>query len=120
MNKYDIKVGDYIETWDGDIGVVEEVNNSVFVYNFTFVSNLNNYVKNVEYWCPFDAIGGFKPFKRIGVNDFSEKEAKLKPIESLDTAHCFTFELVSKTNELIDHINAIQERLNKYDSERTN
>lgn len=49
MNKYNIKVGDYIETWDGDIGVVEEVSNNAFAYSFTFVSNLNNYVKNVGY-----------------------------------------------------------------------
>lgn len=120
MNKYDIKVGDYIETWDGDIGVVEEVNNSVFVYNFTFVSNLNNYVKNVGYWCPFDAIGGFKPFKRVGANDFSKKEEKFEPIKNLDICYVTGNELAHKLNELIDHINAIQERLNKYDSERTN
>lgn len=120
MNKYNIKVGDYIETWDGDIGVVEEVSNSAFTYNFTFVSNLNNCVKNIRYWCPFDAIGSSKLFKRIGANDFSKKEEKFEQIKNLDIYYATGNELAHKLNELIDHINAIQERLNKYDSERTN
>lgn len=120
MNKYNIKVGDYVEAWDGDIGVIEEVSSNSFVYKFTLVSNLNNYIKDMRYWCPNDAVY-FKPFKRIGTNDFSEKKSKLMPINKIDTTWNTKSNVQNeKINELIDHINAIQERLNEYDSTRTN
>ena len=55
MNEYNIKVGDYVETWDGDIGVVEEVSNDCFAYRITS-SNSDNYIKDVKYWCPKDSM----------------------------------------------------------------
>lgn len=112
MNKYNIKVGDYVETWEGAIGVVEEVANHAFVYKIT-LSNSNNYIKGMKYWCPNDSISSFKPFKRVGANDFSKKENKFEPIKNLDICYATGNELARKLNELIDHINAIQERLNE-------
>lgn len=112
MNKYNIKVGDYVETWGGDIGVVEEVANYAFVYKIT-LSNSNNYIKGMKYWCPNDSIGSFKPFKRVGANDFSKNKDELESIERLDICYATGNELACKLNELIDHINAIQERLNE-------
>lgn len=121
MNKYNIKVGDYVEIWNGDIGVIEEVSSNSFVYKLTLVSDLNNYIKDVRYWHPIDTVDSFKIFKRIGTNDFSEKKSKLVPINKIDatwnTKSNVQNELIKygyiKINELIDHINAIQERLNE-------
>ncbi len=112
MNKYNIKVGDYVETWGGDIGVVEEVANHAFVYKIT-LSNSNNYIKGMRHWCPNDSISSFKPFKRVGANDFSKNKDELESIERLDICYATGNELECKLNELIDHINAIQERLNE-------
>ena len=117
MNKYNIKVGDYVETWDGDIGVIEEVVINTFSYRITS-PNSDNYDKGVIYWCPNDSIDSYKPFKRIGAYDFSKKENKFKPISEFNQNGIITY--ADKINELIDHINAIQERLNEYDSTRTN
>lgn len=117
MNKYNIKVGDYVETWDGAIGVVESIANESFGCEFTFISNSNNYVKNVEYWFLNDSTEIFKLFKRIGANDFNKKKDKFQPISKYNQNGIVTY--ADKLNELIDHINAIQERLNEYDGTRT-
>lgn len=33
MNKYDIKVGDYVETWDGAIGYVTDTTSNAFAFD---------------------------------------------------------------------------------------
>ena len=115
MNKYNIKVGDYVETIDGGIGYVINVNCDSFEWMI---------VKSRETLSAMEAgeetIAGFstvkKFYKRIGENDFTKKENKFEPINRFNSSKDYT---EIKINELIDHINAIQERLNEYDSTRT-
>lgn len=114
MQGFNIKVGDYVETWDGDIGYVTDYYFSnmencpkgyVIVYKITH-SDSNRYIgaeRRVMDNC----------IKRIGTNVFSEKKNNFKPIKPIE--YCFTQvnDFYAKLNELIDHINAIQERLNE-------
>lgn len=128
MNEYDIKLGDYVETWDGDIEYVTAYCRSnmenrskeyEIVYKITH-SDSSRYVgaeRRVMDNC----------IKRIGANDFSKKKSKFVPIDKLDTTwntkSNIQNELIKygyiKLNELIEHINAIQERLIEDDSTRT-
>lgn len=120
MNKYNIRVGDYVETLNGGIGYVTNATSNDFMFDIEIDGRKIKHKTGQYCWYPYCLIDIENVFKRIGANDFSKKENKFKPIESLDGVCVPTYELLLKTNELIDHINAIQERLNEYDSARTN
>ena len=127
MNKYNIKVGDYVETWDGAIGYVSGLGPDFFCwYEAPYNSRPNIHSMHMNDLKNYKNIAN--KFKRIGLNDFGEKKSKLVPINKIDTTwdtkSNVQKELIKygyiKINELIDHINAIQERLNEYDGTRTN
>lgn len=113
MNKYNIKVGDYVETLDGKVGYIRTIDfcdkDTVIPVVFN-TGHINNY-KTTEF-CFKNEPHRF--FKRIGINDFTKKE--FEPISKYNQNGIITY--ADKINEVIDHINAIQERLNEYDSTR--
>lgn len=119
MNKYNIKVGDYVETWDGAIGYVVDVASNAFMFDVEIDGRKIRHKTGQYCWYPYCLIDTENVFKRIGANDFSKRKNEFKSIEKLDCFYDFE-EIVCKINGLIDHINTIQERLNEYDSTRTN
>lgn len=120
MNKYNIKVGDYVELLNGDIGYVTDVNDDRFYVQLItnkgegecLYGDERPYFRKYEETIPMN-------FRRIGENDFTKKENRFNPIKKLEICYATGNELAHKINELIDHINAIQERLNECDSTRT-
>ena len=116
MNKYNIKVGDYVETWDGGIGYVTNADLTEFYWFIVTPRSVPNATKaGEETIASFDAVKTY--YKRIGKNDFTKKENKFEPITKYNQNGIITY--TDKLNELINHINVIQERLNEYDSTRT-
>lgn len=118
MNKYNIKVGDYVETWDRAIGYVTDTTSNSFSFDLEIDGEKFKHRDGEYYWYPYYLIDKENVFKRIGANNFSKKEIEFKPISKYNSNGIITY--TDKLNELIDHINAIQERLSEYDSTRTN
>lgn len=118
MNKYNIKVGDYVETWDGAIGYVTDTTSNGFSFDLEIDGKKFKHKTGQYCWCSYYLIDEKNVFKRIGTNDFTKKKNKFEPINKYDWNGIITY--ADKINELIDHINAIQERLNEYDGTRTN
>ncbi len=108
----EIKVGDYVETDKGEIGYIISIENDL---SFTWKptnSEYNRYSGNQRF---------FKVnFKRIGINDFTDKDNKIEPIkydgETMYTDNS-TFNMprnIGKTIiTLMDKINEIIEYINK-------
>lgn len=117
MNKYNIKVGDYVETLDGGIGYVTSISNERFDWLITKSCKSESAMSpgGLTYGC-FNEVE--KYYARVGENDFTKKKNKFEPISEYDWNGIVTY--ADKINELISHINKIQERLNEYDSARTN
>ena len=116
MNKYNIKVGDYVETIDDGIGYVTSVGYGDFKWMIVKPRNTPSAAgAGAETSASFDTIEIV--YKRIGENEFRGYE-KFQPISKYNQNGLITY--TDKINELIDHINAIQERLNEDDSTRTN
>lgn len=118
INKYNIKVGDYVETNQGGIGRVS----TVVEYGFHWIIAKRNDNPNAAdigrtVYCEFSDVE--KYYKRIGENDFSKNKDELKPIEHFNDLDVID-SIYDKINELINHVNTIQERFNEYDSTRTN
>lgn len=120
MNKYDIKVGDYVETWDEDIGYVTDVGSDCFYIKLIINKEKEEYPPdNKSYYDLKNEKTIPRDFRRIGTNIFTKKRNKFEPISNLDICYATGNELARKLNELIGHVNAIQERLNEYDGTRT-
>lgn len=112
MNKYNIKVGDYVETCDGGIGYVTNVNSDYFFVKLIINKEKEEYPPDNKCYYEFkDEQTIPRDFRRIGTNDFTKKENYFEPISKYNQNGIITY--ADKLNELIFHINAIQERLNK-------
>ena len=117
MDKYNIKVGDYVETIDNGIGYVTDVYNNSFKWMIVKPRSTSYAAKSGSVFIDsFDNVEDF--YKRIGVNYFSKKKTEFKPINKYNQNGIITY--TDKLNELIDNINEIQERLNEYDNTRAN
>lgn len=116
MNKEDINIGDYVETWDGGIGYGTSVHSDEFEWMIVVPR------KNVKFPIKAGVIttGTYdsKVYKRIGLRLFNKPTNMLEPIEPFVDLE-INPSVRNKLNELINHINVIQERLNEYDSTRT-
>lgn len=108
MNKYNIQIGDYVETTDGAIGFVTEVKDAVFSVIFT--KDGNNF-KNSNGCAQMFSISALSekenPFKQVGIYQFD----KISLIDKFPTSNFNINSIAIKLNELIDHVNAIQEKL---------
>ena len=116
----EIKVGDYVECLDGEIGYVVKVD-CVKENEAKFEVKLLNFENNVLVNCNDWFIKTY--FKRIGAHDFTVKENKIEPLETIMEKHDGysvngmlkdaiiskrlpnTFEMIDKINEIIAYIN---------------
>lgn len=125
MEDYNIRVGDYVETVDGDIGYVTDFDSEVDIVDgvITYGPNKGKTFRGPMYLAP-------KRFKRIGQYTFNQDEPeKPKKIELLDSTQkpVFMFgdkkvkprqydgkqwnrlvycnQIINKINEIIAYIN---------------
>jgi len=111
----DINVGDFVETIDGKVGYVFELNKNdkygcICVQLYNGDTYYYNYLLDEEYDYK-------KQFKRIGSHDFTVKENKIEPLPNMDficgnnkILDCNmnkhnVFEMYDKINEIIAYIN---------------
>lgn len=86
MEDYEIHIGDYVETVDGDIGYVNDFIDGVniVIYNITFGPNKG---KNNAKWSMCRASEHFKRIGQYTFNVFNQskpkKHKKVKPLDSL-------------------------------------
>ena len=110
--KYDIKIGDYVETADGIMGYVSRVSESDFHWIVTNRNNISDAAEiNSESWGYFNEIETV--YKRVGMYDFRliEKEKNvIEPLEDRGTAYmnystAELYRVYNKVNEIIKLIN---------------
>lgn len=112
MNKYNIKIGDYVETTDGGIGYVNYVNEDYFTATLVKNGNLCKVFDTCELFVQFCTLEDNNSIiKQIGADKFRKgQKPKLAYIEKIFGNETPAY---TKLNELIDHVNAIQEMLTK-------
>lgn len=110
--KYDIKVGDYVETVDGIMGYVNRITDNNFYW---IVTNRNNIPDSCE--IGNETWGGFNEIEhcyiRVGQYDFRPTETKknvIDPLEDRGTAYMNysteeLYRVYNKVNEIIKLIN---------------
>ena len=112
MNKYNIKIGDYVETTDGAIGYVNRADEDYFTATLAKNENLSKKFGICELFVQFCTLEDNNSIiKQVGANKFhKEQKSNLAYIKKIigDGSPVYT-----KLNELIDHVNAIQEMLTK-------
>ena len=94
---YEFHVGDYVETINGCIGWVSNIKDNGYIW----VIDKNG--ATCTYHMPEDT----HYFTRIGAYCFTKKE-KMK-IEKL-TQHVTMFDIINKTNELVDAVNLLLDK----------
>lgn len=112
MNKYNIQIGDYVETTDGAIGYVNRVGAESFSATLVQNRSLCKVFSACELFVQFCTLEDNNSIiKQIGADKFHKgQKPKLTYIEKIvgdESPVC------AKLNELIDHVNAIQEMLTK-------
>lgn len=112
MNKYNIKIGDYVETTNGNIGYVTDVDENYFIVTLVKNGSLSKKFGACELFVQFCTLeDNDSIIKQVGADKFLKgQKPKLTHIEKIvgNGSPVYT-----KLNELIDHVNAIQERLKK-------
>lgn len=129
--KYEFHVGDYVETKDGDIGIITEVNSDDSscwygsAYWYCSYSSKYPHTKNRIYIIPDETDDMARVYKRIGQYDFTKKdeykdEGKIEPLvkswilEDADGKGEYYFdsrEVIKKINELVDAVNRLEEKV---------
>ena len=118
--KYDLLVGDYVETKDGRVGYITQVAFTNEVKRWCFIRIMrrqNDFI--IAFEGPEDLIP--EKFNRIGKYDFTKKkECKIEPLVKshlLETAdgedECYfdSREVIEKINELVDAVNRLEEKV---------
>lgn len=110
--KYDIKVGDYVETIDGIMGYVNRIDEHNIYWIVTNRNNLKDACDiGTETHTPINEIGFWS--RRVGKYDFCTKETKknvIEPLEGRGTAYmnystAELYRVYNKVNEIIKLIN---------------
>jgi hypothetical protein len=108
--KYEFHVGDYVETKDGDIGIITEVNdvNTNGGSCWYCTSSRGTRTEKHTYIIPVGTdVDMARVFKRIGQYDFTKKDNdKIKPLPKEYN------DLYSKINELVEAVNQLEEKVN--------
>lgn len=105
--KYNIHVGDYAETKDGDVGYVTKIK---------YIKGLNdeNYcdlivkLRSGQYICHEYPTNLCRYFNRIGLYDFTKITKVKNKIKFLDS-ECDVTDCINKINELIEAANELAE-----------
>lgn len=124
---YEFHVGDYVETWDGEIGYIYYFRPNVLVFKTPDGGQHEIYTDLLDWSGHPENI-----FKRIGAYDFTKKEKKkIEPLEKdlpiegkfqdkvvnveqyLDD-HYYTLiysgKMIDKINELVDSVNKLMDK----------
>lgn len=108
--KYEFHVGDYVETKDGDIGIITEVNdvNTNGGSCWYCTSSRGPRTEKHTYIIPVGTDADMaRVFNRIGQYDFTKKDNdKIKPLPKEYN------DLYSKINELVEAVNQLEEKVN--------
>ena len=112
MNKYNIQIGDYVETVDGAIGYVNRVGAESFSATLVQNGSLCKVFSTCELFVQFCTLEDNNSIiKQIGADKFRKgQKPKLVYIEKIFGNETPAY---TKLNELIDHVNTIQEMLTK-------
>lgn len=103
--KYDIKIGDYVETTDGIMGYVSRVEEESFHWVVTNQNNIPDAAEiGSESWGYFNEIE--TAYKRVGLHEFTKKNV-IEPLDIKDNhrGHADIYTLATKVNEIIEWIN---------------
>lgn len=105
--KYNFHVGDYVETKDGDIGIIIEVDEDGLSCWYCTCSR-GSRTKTYTYVIPIGTDADIvRVYNRIGQYDFTKKdEGKIKPLPKEYN------DLYSKINELVEAVNQLEEKVN--------
>ncbi len=110
--KYDIKIGDYVETTDGIMGYVSSIEEHKFNWIVTNQNNVSCACEVGEETC-----GGFNTinlyYNRVGKYDFRPTETEknvIEPLEDRGSAYMNyntteLYKVYNKVNEIIEWIN---------------
>lgn len=132
--KYEFHVGDYVETKDGDIGIITKVNpddSSCWYVNAYWYCTYSrdSRTKNQTYVIPDETNADMADFfNRIGQYDFTKKdndkdESKIEPLvkshllENADGKDEWYFdfrEVIEKINELVEAVNELKTDYEKH------
>ena len=127
--KYEFHVGDYVETKDGDIGFITEIDTDEdsFWYGSSYwycTSSRSPRIEKRTYIIPDGTDADMaRIFTRIGQYDFTKKdENKIEPLvkswvlEDSDSKGEYYFdsrEVIKKINELVETVNRLEEKVNE-------
>lgn len=117
--KYEFRVGDYVETKDGQIGYISTFTHSFDGRNIIFVDYRDGRAQGYKFY--ENELLRF--FNRIGQYDFTKKdEGKIEPLvkswvlEDADDKGEYYFdsrEVIKKINELVEAVNRLEEKVNE-------
>lgn len=108
--KYDIRVGDYVETKDGKVGYITSLE-SYFDTKVAF--SFSNYGMKTEGHFYGDCFKLPQYFNRVGRYDFTKKDkGKLEPLEYNGSPDWDDSLLLDKINELVEAVNRLEEKVN--------
>lgn len=122
--KYEFHVGDYVETKDGDIGVITEVDTDSSACWYC-TSSRGPRTEKHTYVIPVGTEADMvRVFNRIGQYDFTKKdEGRIEPLkkswtltDDVDGKGEYFFdsrEVIKKINELVDAVNRLEEKVNE-------
>lgn len=118
--KYDLLVGDYVETKDGRVGYITQVAFTNEVKRWCFMRIMR---RQGDFIIAFEGPEDLIPekFNRIGKYDFTKKkECKIESLVKsrlLETAdgedECYfdSREVIGKINELVEAVNSLEEKV---------
>ena len=115
---YEFHVGDYVETIDGKIGYITDINlaySDIDVPYFDWITKEGVSLRQrIGLWEEQFGFVLVDTFKRIGQYDFTKKEKKkidklVKPQWSIPVE-----DLIDKINELVDAVNKLMDDYNKH------
>ena len=111
---YEFHVGDYVETWDGEVGYITDINlaySDVDVPYFDWITKEGKSLRQrIGLWAEQFGFVLVDTFRRIGTYDFTKKEKKkienlVKPQWSMPVE-----DLIDKINELVDAVNLLLDK----------
>lgn len=124
IDNYVFRVGDYVETKDGEVGYIKEIVPAAG-YNAPYIVCMLNNKEKKFYIAEIITYFSLKDyFSRIGLYDFTNDSAEENDIEPLVNSwilegsvnkgkfHIDFREVIKKINELVDAVNKLREKVN--------
>lgn len=108
--KFEFHVGDYVETKDGDIGIITEVDTDGFSCWYC-TSSRGSRTETHTYAIPVGTDADMaRVYNRIGKYDFTKKD-RIEPLTCITaTDYCNNSMMWSKINELVEAVNEMREK----------